>query len=265
MNKSHLTKGTTWSLAMMLASLPFLGGAQGGGCGAFTATDPAPDVTGRWAITYTNEISVKVNIGGSVYTQTLSGNGGAFSFMHQGKPYSFNLDCARAEVVCPSEVWPTMVDIDQRDTKFTHRMWVKIPTQSCSGQTVTPKPTECGNGTPNPDCKPVCNGTVTTSSADAFGLISETEDKFDLLLGGGFASNGVNCALLSLSGATAGLVTTGTGANWKATDMTNGAVKTGYAGGCLWAGALDPQTGKPEVLVLGASVEISTPFTGKRL
>lgn len=244
-------------------SVPLLSGADGG-C-AFTSTDPAPNVTGKWAITYENTVTVKVNIGGSVYTQTLTGNGGSFSVMHQGKPYSFNLDCARPEVVCPSEVWPTTVDVDQRDAKFQHRMWVKIPTQTCSGQTATPKPAECGMGTPNPDCKPVCMGTVTTTTSDAFGLISETGDKFDLLLGGTFASNGVNCALLGLSGASAGLTTTGTGAQWKATEMRSGTVKTGFAGGCLWVGAIDPMTGKPEALVLGASLEISTPFTGKRL
>ena len=46
--------------------------------------------------------------------------------------------------------------------------------------------------------------------------------------------------------------------------MNGGAVKTGYAGGCLWAGQVDAQ-GKPSATVLGASVEISTSFTGKKL
>ena len=123
----------------------------------------------------------------------------------------------------------------------------------------------CGSGTPNPECKPVCTGAVTTTTADAFGLISETGNHIDLLLGGGFASNGVNCAMLGISGASANLLSTGKGIDWQGTEMTSGTVKTGFAGGCLWVGAVDPLTGKPEALVLGASVEISTPFTGKRL
>ena len=96
-------KTTRIALIGLLAcgsSLPFLIGADGG-CGAFTSTTPAPDVTGKWAISYGNTIAVKVTIGGSVYSQNLSASGGNFSITHQGKPYSFNLDCARPEVVCP--------------------------------------------------------------------------------------------------------------------------------------------------------------------
>lgn len=128
---------------------------------------------------------------------------------------------------------------------------------------MAPLPAECGTGTANPDCKPVCNGTITTSSADAFGLISEAGTDFNLLLGAGIATNGVNCVLLGVSAATAGLATTKLGSVWNATAMTGGAVKTAYAGGCLWAGAVDAQ-GRPSATVLGASVEISTSFTGQK-
>ncbi len=250
---------------LALCSLPFLMGANagGGGC-SFNSTTDAPDVAGNWGITYGATMEVDVKVGGSTYHQSLTPTGGTFSFMHQGAPFSFNVDCSRPEVVCPSEVWPTQVAVDQRDPTYQHRMWVKIPTQTCSGQTVAPKPAECGTGTPNPDCKPVCTGTVTTSSADAFGLINEAGDRFDLLLGGGFASNGVNCVLLGLSAASAGLQTTRQGGQWTANNMTGGAVKTGYAGGCLWAGAVDAN-GNPSATVLSASVEITTSFTGKRL
>lgn len=251
---------------LALCSLPFLMGANngGGGCGgSFNSTTPAPDVAGTWGITYGSTMEIDVKVGGATYHQSLAPGGGTFSFVHQGVPFSFNVDCARPEVVCPSEVWPSQVAIDQRDPMYQHRMWVKIPTQTCSGQTVAPQPADCGTGTTNPDCKPVCTGTVTTGSADAFGLISEAGDRFDLLLGGGFASNGVNCALLGLSVASAGLQTTRLGSVWTANGMTGGAVKTGYAGGCLWAGAVDG-SGKPSATVLGASVEITTTFTGKR-
>lgn len=248
-----------------LCLLPFLMGAQGGGCGgSFSSTEPAPNVSGTWAISYGNTMDVKVNIAGSVYVQSLPATGGSFSVTHQGAPYAFNVDCSKPEVVCPSEVWPASVAIDQRDKTYQHRMWARIPTQTCSGTTAAPKSTECGAGTTNPDCKPVCMGTVTTSTADAFGLISEGGDNFSLLLGGGIATNGINCVLLGLSAATAGLETARFGSLWTASNMTNGVIKTGFAGGCLWAGAVDAM-GKPTAAgVVGASVEISTTFTGKK-
>ena len=250
-----------------LCGLPFLMGANGsaGGCGgSFSSTTPAPNVSGNWAITYGNTMEIDVTVSGTVYHQSLPATGGSFSFTHQGAPYSFNVDCSRPEVVCPSEVWPSSVAIDQRDQTYQHRMWAKIPTQTCSGTTTTPKAAECGAGTTNPDCKPVCNGTVTTSTSDAFGLITEAGDHFDLLLGGGFATNGVNCALLDLSTAAAGLETAKFGTAWTASAMTNGTIKTGFAGGCLWVGAVDAQ-GKPTAAVMGASVVITTTFMGRKL
>ena len=104
-------------------------------------------------------MEVDVKVGGSTYHQSLSPSGGTFSFMHQGAAFSFNIDCSRPEVVCPSEVWPAQVAVDQRDPMYQYRMWVKIPTQSCSGQTVAPKASECGAGTTN--CDSVCRDTQT--------------------------------------------------------------------------------------------------------
>jgi hypothetical protein len=248
----------------LVASLPFTMAAKGG-CGPINSTDPAPDVTGQWGIQYGNTMTIDIKIGGAVYHASLPNNGGVFTITHDGKPFEFNIDCSRADVICPSEVWPSEVGVDQRDPMYEHRMWVKIPTQTCSGQLVAPPANQCGAGTLNPECKPVCNGTLTTSSADAFGVIAENGSSFDLLLGGGAATNGINCALLGVSWAHADLTTTGaaSSANWEAVTMKNGEVKTAYAGGCLWAG--DPQmTGTTQALVLAASVEISTPFTGTR-
>ena len=64
-----------------------------------------------------------------------------------GNPFSFDLDCARPEVLCPSEAWPTTVTAEQRDAAFEHRMIVTLPTQRCSGQMVSPEPGTCGDGT----------------------------------------------------------------------------------------------------------------------
>jgi hypothetical protein len=131
---------------------------------------------------------------------------------------------------------------------------------------MAPQASQCGSGTPNPECKPVCSGAVTTTTADAFGLISETGRPLRPAAGRWLRQQRRElCAMLGISGASANLLSTGKGIDWQGTEMTSGTVKTGFAGGCLWVGAVDPLTGKPEALVLGASVEISTPFTGKRL
>lgn len=263
-----MTKRTMRTLAAVgfLATAPFtLGAKGGGGCGTFGSMDPAPSVSGDWIITYSPQMDIVVKIGGSVYTQQLAATGGTFSVVHGGKTYPFNIDCTRPEVVCPSEVWPTRVTLSQRDANYPYRMWVTIPVQECSGRQVPADKASCGTGTLNPDCKPVCDGTITTRSADAFGLIREGGNGFDLLLGAGVATNGINCALLGISVAKADLVNIGTAGttNWQATEMNNGQVKTGYAGGCVWAGTVGAD-GKPEALVLGASVEISTGFGGGR-
>lgn len=230
-----------------------------------SSTDPAPNVTGNWAVAYGNDLDVKVTIGGAVYHQTLSSQGGSFTINHQGTVLDFDLDCGRPDVICPSEVWPAQVAIDQRDPTYEHRMWVKIPTQTCSLPLSAPKASDCGAGTVNPECKPVCEGVLTTGSADAFGLIAESGASFDLFLGGTAASNGLNCALLGVSWAHADLRTTGTpnSAAWSATTMDNGEIKTAYAGGCIWAG--DPNmTGNLHALVVGATVEITTAFSAAR-
>lgn len=260
-----MTTSTRLLLALTLVgTAPFTMGAKGG-C-TFNSKEAAPNVTGDWAITYDPAMEIDVKIGGAVYHKTLAPQGGAFVIDHGGKPFSFNLDCTRPEVICPSEVWPTQVAVDQRDETYMHRMWVKIPVQECAGKLVTPPKSECGAGTLNPECKPVCDGAVSTKTADAFGLIREGGVGFDLFLGAGVATNGINCALLGISYAQADLVNLGEEgtASWKSTEMANGKVKTGYAGGCLWAGDVD-QDGKPEALVLGATVEITTNFEGARI
>jgi len=103
-------------------------------------------------------------------------------------------------------------------------------------------------------------------TADRFGLINEAGDRFDLLLGAGMASNGINCALLGLSGANADLDSVGSAedGDWEAVGLSNGEVVAGYAGGCLWAGDPDGD-GKLQALVLGATVKLTTGFeAGKR-
>ena len=253
------------TLVPLLGLLPLLMGAQGDGCAA-SSRSPAPDVTGDWAITYDDTLDVEITIGGAVYTSQIGVQGGAIEIEHDGQPLSFDLDCSRPDILCPSEAWPETVNIEQRNAAFEHRMIVNLPEQSCAGQLVDAKPEECGPGTLNEACEQVCDGEVTVRNQERFGVIGETGETFRLFLGGGVVTNGINCALLGYSLADAALATEGspeTG-DWQAVGMDAGAVTVGYAGGCLWAG--DPNMdGELEALVLSAGIKFTTGFTGDRL
>jgi len=246
------------------ASAPLMMGAGGGGCTANSRSE-APDVSGTWDMTYDDSLSVRITIGGAVYDEVLGATGGMVTIDHMGQPLQFNVDCASPAIVCPSEQWPATVTATQRNATFPHRMWVTLPGQECTGTLVDPDPAECGAGTLNPDCEQVCDGDLAATSRDVFGVINEPGDHFDLLLGAGVATNGLNCALLGVSSANADLTTTGTAADgdWTATTMDSSEVVVAYAGGCLWVA--DPaMTGDLRAAVINASLELHTGFTGMK-
>lgn len=245
----------------VVPSLPFLMGAQGDGCAAGSRS-PAPDVRGSWNIDYDDSIGVEVKIGGATYHSELGATGGTVTINHAGKPYSFNLDCARPDIVCPSEAWPTQVLIEQRDVMHQHQMVVNLPAAQCSKALTQPAPGTCGTGTNNPNCDLICGGDVTVRTAQAFGVIGESGETFRLFLGGGVVTNGINCAMLGYSVADADLETVGAGgADWEATEMKAGLVTIGYAGGCLFAGQIDNTN---QALLVGAEVKFTTGFTGEK-
>lgn len=256
-----MSKRTILGLVTLVA-FPLLTGAQGDGCAA-GSDSPAPDVAGTWGITYDDTLGVEVKIGGAVYTRQLGPQGGAFTIEHQGRSYPFTLDCARPEVMCPSEAWPTQVVIEQRNVGKQHQMVVTLPQQQCMGTLTKPAVGTCGTGTSNPNCDLICNGDVAVASRETFGVIGETGETFRLYLGAGIATNGINCALLGWSVADASLTNTGSAddGNWKATSMDAGLVTVGYSGGCLWAGAAGDRN---QAVVLGAELKFTTGFTGDR-
>jgi hypothetical protein len=256
------TKTTIASLT--LCALPLLAGAQGDGCAANSRT-PAPDVTGWWDVTYDDRLDVEITIGGSVYTSEIGAQGGVIQITHEGRPLTFDLDCDRPEILCPSEAWPTQVLAEQREASFEHRMIVTLPVQSCSVPLTAPAPGSCGNGTNNPDCDDVCNGDIITRNEERFGVIGESGDTFRLYLGAGLATNGINCALIGWSVADAVLENVGTRneADWESVAMNAGVVEVGYSGGCLWAGDPD-MDGDLEALVLGATVKFTTGFVADK-
>lgn len=244
---------------LLVLGLPLVMGAQGDGCAA-GSTSPAPDVRGTWDVSYDDTIGVEVKIGGAVYSSQLGAGGGSFTIDHGGQPYTFDLDCSRPDIVCPSEAWPGKVVVEQRDVQHQHQMLVDLPQAKCSGSLSEPAPGTCGAGTSNPNCDLVCDGDVTVQTAQAFGVIGESGDSFRLYLGAGIVTNGINCAMLGYSVADADLVTTGqSGGSWEATAMNAGLVTIGYAGACIFAGTMDSTT---QAALVGAEVKFTTGFTG---
>lgn len=252
------------SVAVLALLFPFITAAdEGEGCGSNNGgAQITPDVTGEWSLAWQDDLHVEINIGGAVYEETLGAQGGVININHEGNPISFDLDCARAEVVCPSEVWPSSVSLDQRDEGAPRNVYVTIPVSECMGTLTDAPASECSDDAET--CQ-VCEGEVVQSTAETFGRIAFTDDRLDVLLGGGITSNGVNCALLGLSIATATLATEGTAqdGDWTAVSLDDGSVITGYAGGCLWAGDVNDD-GTIEALAIGATVRLSTSFTGAR-
>jgi hypothetical protein len=248
-------------LALVIPTLPFIMGAKGDGCAA-GSTSAAPDVRGTWGITYDDTIGVEVKIGGAHYNAELGAGGGSFTINHAGKPYTFNLDCARPDVVCPSEAWPTRVVIEQRNVSRQHQMVVNLPQASCTGPLTKPEIGTCGAGTSNPNCDLVCDGGVTVATKEHLGVIGESGESFRLYLGGGIVTNGLNCAMLGYSVADAQLDNEGSaGMDWESTGMSAGLVTVGFAGACLFAGTVDNTN---TAVLVGAELKFTTGFTGQK-
>lgn len=256
-----------FAVAVAAIAMPVIMGAKERGCagdGAAFSKDPAPDMAGNWSVTYDDMLDIEITLGGAVYNEQIGAQGGTVTIDHNGQPITFDLDCSKPEVVCPSEVWPTEVGIRQNDPNYPHRIWLQVPDQQCSGMLVAPDPAECGAGTNNPDCDQVCDGTVTTTTKEAFGVIDNPGETFWIALGVGLASNGVNCVLAGGSYAEGQLDTTGTSeeGDWEVVS-TRGNVVTIFSGGCLWIG--DPNMDQQlEALVIGASVRFQSGFTAAR-
>jgi hypothetical protein len=247
-----------------LFALFTLGGAdgEGSGCALFSRSD-APDMEGEWAVDYADDLQVEIAIGGAVYEATIGVQGGVIEIEHEGQPLTFDLDCAKEQVICPSEAWPMTVTMEQRSEDFPHQVHVTLPGQECMGDVIAADPETCGEGTDNPDCNDICDGEILVGERDVFGVIDEAGENFDVLLGAGVASNGLNCALLGISSAHAEIESVEV-PSWAATALTSGEIVTAYSGGCLWADDVD-QNGELEALVVGATLTFRTTFDATKL
>lgn len=242
------------------------GDEEGGtGCGAIFSESDAPDFEGTWDVEYDDALEVEITLGAAVYTETIGLQGGTIEIEHEGQPLSFDLDCEKPEVACPSEVWPETFDAEQRQEKFQHQVILLLPGQVCDGTTRTPTAEECGAETDNPDCEDICEGEIVTEEREVFGVIDEPSEHIEVLLGAGVASNGINCALLGLSVAKADIISNDprSRGGWQAEALDAGEIITAYSGGCLWAGDVDMDEDL-EALVIGAELKFTTGFSATR-
>jgi hypothetical protein len=259
--------------ATLVALSPFIMAAKTNGCmpadggdgGEFAAGNTrrgAPDVRGAWALAWQDDLEVAITIGGTTYSETLGPQGGLLTLDHDGRPFTFDLDCSRQAVVCPSEVWPERVTFDQDLSFFPRNVYVTIPSHACDGDLVDVDPAACG---PEAETCQQCDGDTVPSETETIGRISFDNERLVVFLNGGIVTNGANCALLGLSVASADLETTDPqSGDYRAEALTNGRVITGFAGGCMWVADPDAD-GTSEALAVGAAITFTTHFTGEAL
>lgn len=110
-----MTRSTAVSLLVLsVAVLALTCGPRAPSPGEYDARD----VTGNYALTYDNVVTMRLDLGGVVRTATSTGYTGVASFgTWSGQPLDLDLGafCARPEVRCPSEAFWSKVAINQPD------------------------------------------------------------------------------------------------------------------------------------------------------
>lgn len=235
------------SVCVGMAAAPLLLGARGG-CGGGGDPSDIPDMGGTWSLTFNDDLSVEVDIGGTVYNPTLAAGSSQVTLTHDGMPVSYSVDCSRELIACPSELLPPSVQITQ-DRTNPRQVSLEITESECRGGEIV-------EGT--------CTGTVITSTTTRNGTIAADGSGFTIVLGGGAVVAG-SCALLTISVANGDLVSSGSAADGTLTadEIVNGELVTAFGGGCLLVGMgdLDPTL---EVAAAGATVQLRSTYTATR-
>ncbi len=190
-----------------------------------------PTMDGAWCIEHEpalhTQLTVEWRTEWETYFPDLDLNGGAFAITRDGETIRFNLDCSRDDVLCPAEIWPTVVELDDEVT-------MALPQHRCEGNLV--EAGECGDGTPNRNCDPVCDGEVRVEQGEYLGKADK--DSFFVSLDSElFGKTTDVCTLMLLSKADADLVTTGDPEEFDlvGVEMRSGIIELWYPAGCLLA------------------------------
>lgn len=192
---------------LVLGLLSALACSGTGGKGADSAGNPDQDVRGLYALQWSGVYTLRLDIGGAVQEQQSDGETGIVTFnAPDGSPLEIDLAafCADPAVVCPSEVLPDQVAIDEDDPLVVQdvhslRLW-------------------------DPE-----NPAVVRS-----GLVRHDTDEFLFALEGEGDGNDTCGALaLSLAGGTFAQPADSGSTGWA---ITNGKVAVGWLGVCAWEG-----------------------------
>lgn len=84
------------------------------GCDLFSAAQSRPDLTGTWDITYDDYLEIEIEVDGEVFHRRLSVAGGSVLAHHAGADIRATIACERAEVLCPTELWPRHLTLSNR-------------------------------------------------------------------------------------------------------------------------------------------------------
>jgi len=170
---------------LVISALCVLSMAPGRGCNAvdFFSSTPAPDVGGtdgvNWNVTYDNEINVTIDIGGdAINLEPLTANGGQVGFLYEGETITFDLDCSLPAVVCPNELLPDRVRLEQRDFEdHPHQVHLPFNETVCQGDTRLPVEAdgECGGETEISCDEEICDGLVVEQESTALATINDPE------------------------------------------------------------------------------------------
>lgn len=228
------------ALPFVIGLAPFL---MAPSCGGGGSTENVPDVGGTWSLTFADDLSVEVDIGGEVYNPSLGGGADTVTVTHDGMPVSYSVDCSRDLIVCPSELLPSTITLVQPRSD-PRSIQLQVTESQCRGGEVT---------------EGMCTGTLIESTTTRNGVISEDGRSFTIVLGGGAAVAG-SCALLTISLAEGDFVTSGSPGMLNADSIMNGTLTTAFGGGCLVVGMadLDPAL---EAAAVGASIQLTSSFT----
>ena len=228
-----MKKTPLYALAALTA-LVMLTGASGekAGCGAGLdnrAGEPGINVGGpigaTWDLTYSKTLEVIIKSGGAVVaTHDLAVGTGA-TFDLDGIKIDLDAYCARPDVVCPYDVFPSQVRMTQPGSQL-HLLYVQYEPKG-----------------PLAELKDVT----------LLGNV-DSDDDFSIALGIGAAAAGP-CGLLSVSYATGQIKASALDPE-RGTSLT-GDIVTAYAGGCLVGNSSGGAAA-------GLTVELRVPFDGVR-
>jgi len=83
-------------------------------CERGSADGLTPDFRGTWDVTYDDSITVEVAVDPeSPLHGEVGDEGGQLGFGDAGLPLQLDIDCSRPELVCPTEIWPRELTLDQ--------------------------------------------------------------------------------------------------------------------------------------------------------